>query len=109
MVRAKIADRNVVSDVALDDAEAFSVTEFCRRNRISVQLFYKLKPQGLMPPTFRLGARVRFLAKQPQRGVASVRLHPDTRAVRQSREAEMDIRDYTAGCSGGPHKKEFLH
>jgi hypothetical protein len=54
MARAKITDRNV----AIDDADAFSVTEFCRRNRISVQLFYKLKPQGLMPPTFRLGARV---------------------------------------------------
>jgi hypothetical protein len=58
MARARITGRNVVSDVAIDDADAFSVAEFCRRNRISVQLFYKLKPQGLMPPTFRLGARV---------------------------------------------------
>jgi hypothetical protein len=58
MARAKITGRNVVPDVTIDDADAFSVTEFCRRNRISVQLFYKLKPQGLMPPTFRLGARV---------------------------------------------------
>jgi hypothetical protein len=58
MARAKLAGRNAVSDVAVDDADAFSVAEFCRRNRISVQLFYKLKPQGLMPPTFRLGARV---------------------------------------------------
>jgi len=58
MARPEITGRNVVPNVAVDDADAFSVTEFCRRNRISVQLFYKLKPQGLMPPTFRLGARV---------------------------------------------------
>lgn len=41
-----------------DDFDAFSVDEFCRRHGISPQLFYKLKPQGLMPPTFRLGTRV---------------------------------------------------
>jgi hypothetical protein len=58
MARAKRTDSKRISDVAIDDADAFSVAEFCRRNRISVQLFYKLKPQGLMPPTFRLGARV---------------------------------------------------
>jgi hypothetical protein len=43
---------------AADEVDAFSIHEFCRRNRISVQLFYKLKPQGLMPSTFRLGTRV---------------------------------------------------
>ena len=57
MARSKIIGRNATPD-AVDDVDAFSITEFCRRNRISVQLFYKLKPHGLMPPTFRLGARV---------------------------------------------------
>jgi hypothetical protein len=43
---------------AADDADAYSVDEFCARHRISPQLFYKLKPQGLMPITFKLGTRV---------------------------------------------------
>jgi hypothetical protein len=41
-----------------DDADAYSVDEFCARHRISSQLFYKLKPQGLMPVTFKVGTRV---------------------------------------------------
>jgi hypothetical protein len=40
------------------DADAYSVDEFCARHRISPQLFYKLKPQGLMPVTFNVGTRV---------------------------------------------------
>ena len=40
------------------DADAYSVGEFCARHRISQQLFYKLKPQGLMPVTFNVGTRV---------------------------------------------------
>ena len=40
-----------------DDAvDAFGVAEFCRRNRISVGLFYKLRDQ--MPATFNVGTRV---------------------------------------------------
>lgn len=57
MARPEVTGRKMISNV-VDDVDAFSITEFCRRNRISVQLFYKLKPQGLMPRTFRLGARV---------------------------------------------------
>jgi hypothetical protein len=41
-----------------DDADAYSVDEFCARHRISSQLFYKLKRQGLMPATFNVGTRV---------------------------------------------------
>ena len=41
-----------------DHADAYSVDEFCARHRISPQLFYKLKPQGLMPVTFNVGTRV---------------------------------------------------
>lgn len=57
MTRVQTAKRKTTSD-ALDDIDAYSVEEFCRRHGISPQLFYKLKPRGLMPPTFRLGARV---------------------------------------------------
>jgi hypothetical protein len=42
----------------VDDADAYSIDEFCKRHRISVQLFYKLKPQGLAPATFNAGTRV---------------------------------------------------
>jgi len=43
-------------DPAADDVDAFSIEEFCRRHRISVQLFYKLRDQ--MPATFKVGNRV---------------------------------------------------
>jgi hypothetical protein len=39
-----------------DDVDAFTVEEFCRRHRISVQLFYKYR--NTMPDTFSVGARV---------------------------------------------------
>jgi hypothetical protein len=38
-----------------DDADAFSIAEFCRRHRISPQAFYKYRRQ--MPPTFTVGVR----------------------------------------------------
>ena len=41
-----------------DDVDAFSISVFCSRHGFSPQLFYKLKPQGLMPATFRVGTRV---------------------------------------------------
>lgn len=40
----------------MDNADAFSIGEFCRRHGISPQLFYKLRHE--MPATFRLGTRV---------------------------------------------------
>jgi hypothetical protein len=43
---------------AADDADAYSVSEFCARHRFSPQLYYKLKPMGLMPVTFNVGSRV---------------------------------------------------
>jgi transposase-like protein len=38
------------------DADAYSVSEFCRRHGISPQLFYKYKSD--MPATLRVGTRV---------------------------------------------------
>jgi hypothetical protein len=38
-----------------DDADAFSIAEFCRRHRISIQAFYKYR--HLMPATFNVGVR----------------------------------------------------
>lgn len=57
MARPRVTGRKALS-ATVDEVDAFSISEFCRRNGISIQLFYKLKPQGLMPKTFRLGVRV---------------------------------------------------
>jgi hypothetical protein len=38
-----------------DEIDAFSVEEFCRRHRISIQTFYKRR--DLMPATFMVGNR----------------------------------------------------
>src|SRR5215471_19062495 len=40
-----------------DNLDAFSIAEFCRRNSISVPLFYKLKAQKKAPATFYAGVR----------------------------------------------------
>jgi hypothetical protein len=56
MARAEITGRKPIT--AADLADAYSIGEFCARHRISPQLFYKLKPQGLMPVTFNVGTRV---------------------------------------------------
>ncbi len=45
-----------VGKPAQDDADAYSIEEFCSRHRISVQLFYKNRKQ--MPRTFNVGTRV---------------------------------------------------
>ena len=68
MARPKVTSRKPFN--AADHADAYSVGEFCARRRISQQLFYKLKPQGLMPVTFNVGTRVLICARPPMRGVA---------------------------------------
>jgi hypothetical protein len=56
MARPEITGRKIASLEAADDVDAFSVEEFCRRHRISVQLFYKNRTH--MPRTFNVGTRV---------------------------------------------------
>ena len=58
MARPEVTGRKLTNLNAADDADAYSVEEFCARHRISPQLFYKLKPKGLMPVTFNVGTRV---------------------------------------------------
>ena len=58
MARPEVTGRKIALLDLVDDADAFTVNEFCARHRISPQLFYKLKPQGLMPVTFNVGTRV---------------------------------------------------
>jgi hypothetical protein len=43
---------------ALDDTDADTIPEFCRRHRISEAFYYKLRSLGLGPDETRLGARV---------------------------------------------------
>ena len=57
MARPEVTGRKINAADA-DHTDAYSIAEFCARHRISPQLYYELKPQGLMPVTFRLGTRV---------------------------------------------------
>ena len=56
MARPEVTGRKIALLDVADDVDAFSVNEFCRRHRISVQLFYKMRDQ--MPATFNVGTRV---------------------------------------------------
>jgi hypothetical protein len=56
MARPEVTGRKPVLVDTADHADAYSVSEFCARHRISVQLFYKNRKQ--MPRTFNVGARV---------------------------------------------------
>ncbi|WP_369720334.1 hypothetical protein AB8Z38_24575 [Bradyrhizobium sp. LLZ17] len=56
MARPEVTGRKLTDHA--DHAHAFGVREFCARYGISSQLFYKLKPLGLMPQTFNVGTRV---------------------------------------------------
>ena len=57
-----------------DDADAFGVVEFCKRHRISPQLFYKFRAE--MPATFRVGTRVLVSREALLRGVMSASVRP---------------------------------
>jgi hypothetical protein len=57
-MRPGVTGRKPIDPKTTIDADAYSVDEFCARHRISPQLFYKLKPRGLMPVTFNVGTRV---------------------------------------------------
>ena len=56
MARLEVTGRKIASIDVSDDADAFTVSEFCARHRFSVQLFYKNRQQ--MPRTFNVGTRV---------------------------------------------------
>jgi hypothetical protein len=55
MARPEVT-RGTIALGATGDVDAFGIEEFCRRHRISVQLFYKNRKQ--MPRTFNVGRRV---------------------------------------------------
>jgi hypothetical protein len=59
MPRPEVTGRKMATarpePAAHDDADAYSVEEFCRRHRISVQVFYKY-PE-LMPDSFYVASR----------------------------------------------------
>ena len=58
MTRLEVTNRKMAAarpEPVFDDADAYSVEEFCRRHRLSVQIFYK-HPE-LMPDSFYVGAR----------------------------------------------------
>ena len=55
------AEVSKIAADAFDDADCYTIEEFCRRNRVSIQMFYK-RPD-LMPRTFNVGKR-RLIAKE---------------------------------------------
>lgn len=55
MARPEVTGRKIRPVDVASDADAFSVREFCARNRISIQLFYKFRSE--MPATFTVGTR----------------------------------------------------
>jgi hypothetical protein len=56
MARPEVTGRKIAMFDVANDADAFTVQEFCARHRISVPLFYKNRNE--MPRTFRVGTRV---------------------------------------------------
>ncbi len=62
--------------------DCLSIAEFCRRNSMSVQMFYKTP--GEMPETFRLGARRLITRESAERW----RLARDAEAATQGRQRE---------------------
>lgn len=52
MARPEVTGRKQLDE----DADAYSIDEFCARHRISVQSFYKFRSE--MPATFNVGTRV---------------------------------------------------
>jgi hypothetical protein len=47
-----------LADAVADGADAHSLTDFCRRHSISLQMYYKLASQDRAPQTFSIGTRV---------------------------------------------------
>jgi hypothetical protein len=56
MAHPEVTGRKIALLDVANDADAFTVNEFCSRHRISVQLFYKNRKE--MPRTFNVGTRV---------------------------------------------------
>ena len=58
MARPEVTGRKIAGglSIATEDADAFTITEFCQRHRISVPMFYKHR--DLMPDTFCVGTRI---------------------------------------------------
>lgn len=77
MTTKKIASKRPAGDVDMMP-DCLSIAEFCRRNSLSVQMFYKSPEE--MPDTFRLGAR-RLITRE---AAARWRLVKDAEAASRS-------------------------
>ena len=42
----------------MDEADAYTIPEFCVRNKICRAYYYKLRPLGLAPDEMRVGSKV---------------------------------------------------
>jgi hypothetical protein len=64
--QASALPQSVEAPVDDDDYDADTVREFCRRHRISLSFYYKLRAAGLAPDAMKLGARV-LITREAQR------------------------------------------
>jgi hypothetical protein len=74
--------RHSIEPVPFDDADAYSIEEFCRRHRFSVPQYYKLRQERLTPAEFRVGTRV-LISKE-----AAARWRAEREAALAAAEAE---------------------
>jgi hypothetical protein len=85
MARPEITGRKIAAaqpPVALDEVDAYSVADFCRRHGISVQVFYKYP--DLMPASFYVGSR-RLISRE-----AAARWRADREAASVASAAKVD-------------------
>ena len=74
------------------DQQAFSISEFCQRNGISLPLYHKLRAQGRGPKTMALGRAIR-ISIEAERAWRGEREKPsDTEARLIQREADARVR-----------------
>ena len=80
------------------EPQAFSIAEFCARNRISLSTFHKLKNQGRGPRLMCLGRAIR-ISVEAERDWRSAREQPTGAEARQ-RDRDGKARSISGGRAG---------
>jgi hypothetical protein len=71
----------------MDDLDAFSIPDFCRRHRLSQSFYFKLQQEGRGPRVMKIGARV-LISKEAAAEWRREREQPATRAKAAPQEHE---------------------
>ena len=78
-------------DFTSTQRQAFSISEFCARNAISLHLYHKLRQQGRGPKTMPLGRAIRISVEAEQAWRAEREMPSDTEARLVEREARARV------------------